>query len=693
MALVDLYWTSNQVAQAKRLGASAMNKTIWLAVLSVALWLGAMPSAGAQDPHAGLNMPSATSSGHNAMELKRNFEWDQAAVDAFGQLPVQDLGRVKPMEIYGGLRMLMLNGKRKLELPSGEVQKPGRWTMDVIFFPEAARGTRFIRIENDGVLSTVGLDTGDHRKRDWYAYNELLPARALIAQRAQAISMKERADQSPVERQLLKLGQDLDNLESMLGMLDPLRVNFDLSASPVLMELFESDTLRNVVDILDHQAAIAELMANPDPALDADKDLLRAGFMAIENSRVSGGWGPGLVPPIPGIQDSEAWWRVRDLVDLAMLDFGNTQFDVSDAVAVLRLLDQAETAKMDQVAFVGATEALQEKMLALAAQTDVPLHIEKEVFLYRFAPFIKALVLFLIGTLVLLLSTLIKDTKLTTAISWGLGLLAFGLLTYGIVMRCLIRERPPIITLYDTILFVTAVAVLACLITEWILRMRVALGAGLVLGVVGMFLASSYEAVEIASAGDTMSTVVAVLDTNYYLAIHVTTIAMGYSGGLLAAAIAHVWLLGRFFRFKEGDVKFYKGISRMVYGTLCFSLFFSLFGTVMGGIWANDSWGRFWGWDPKENGALLICLWLLLTLHLRMGGFIRDRGLSAMAIGCGAVVAASWWGVNLLNVGLHSYGFTSGVAKFLYLFWGSQLLVLILSLGDYMGRKDQPKSA
>ena len=190
-----------------------------------------------------------------------------------------------------------------------------------------------------------------------------------------------------------------------------------------------------------------------------------------------------------------------------------------------------------------------------------------------------------------------------------------------------------------------------------------------------------------------MSTVVAVLDTNYYLAIHVTTIAMGYSGGLLAAAIAHVWLLGRFFRFKEGDVKFYKGISLMVYGTLCFSLFFSLFGTVMGGIWANDSWGRFWGWDPKENGALLICLWLLLTLHLRMGGFIRDRGLSAMAIGCGAVVAASWWGVNLLNVGLHSYGFTSGVAKFLYLFWGSQLLVLILSLGDYMGRKDQPKSA
>ena len=670
-----------------------MNKTIFMTVLSVAVWLGLISGAMAQDPHAGLNMPSTSSSGHSAMELKRNFEWDQDAVDAFGRLPVQDLGRVKPMEIYGGLRMLMLNGKRKLELPSGEVQGPGRWTLDVIFFPETARGTRFIRIENDGVLSTVGLDTGDHKKRDWYTYNELLPARALIAQRAQAISMKERAEQSPVERQLLKLGQDLDNLESMLGMLDPLRVNFDLSASPVLMEIFESDTLRNVVDILDHREAIAALVANTDPALDSDKDLLRAGLQAIENARINGGWGPGLVPPVDGMQESEAWWRVRDLVDLAMLDFGNTQFDLSGPVAVLRLLDQAESAKMDQAAFVSATQALQAKMMTMAAQTDVPLHIKKEVALYRLSPFIKALMLFLVGTIVLLLSSLIKDTKVSTAVAWGFALLALGLLVYGIVMRCLIRERPPIITLYDTILFVTGVAVLACLITEWILRMRVALGAGLVLGVIGMFLASSYEAVEIASAGDTMSTVVAVLDTNYYLAIHVTTIAMGYSGGLLAAAIAHVWLLGKFFRFKEGDVKFYKGISRMVYGTLCFALFFALFGTVMGGIWANDSWGRFWGWDPKENGALLICLWLLLTLHLRMGGFIRDRGLSAMAIGAGAVVAASWWGVNLLNVGLHSYGFTSGVAKFLYIFWGSQLLVLILSLGDYMGRKGHTKSA
>ena len=44
----------------------------------------------------------------------------------------------------------------------------------------------------------------------------------------------------------------------------------------------------------------------------------------------------------------------------------------------------------------------------------------------------------------------------------------------------------------------------------------------------------------------------------------------------------------------------------MTYGTLCFAIFFSFVGTVLGGLWADDSWGRFWGWDPKENGALII---------------------------------------------------------------------------------------
>lgn len=117
----------------------------------------------------------------------------------------------------------------------------------------------------------------------------------------------------------------------------------------------------------------------------------------------------------------------------------------------------------------------------------------------------------------------------------------------------------------------------------------------------------------------------------------------------------------------------------MNYGVICFCLFFSLVGTVLGGIWANYSWGRFWGWDPKENGALMICLWCLVILHGRMAGWIREIGIHMNGIVLAIIVTFSWWGVNNLGVGLHSYGFTDGVWRALYSAWG--ILGLFMAMG------------
>ena len=75
-----------------------------------------------------------------------------------------------------------------------------------------------------------------------------------------------------------------------------------------------------------------------------------------------------------------------------------------------------------------------------------------------------------------------------------------------------------------------------------------------------------------------------------------------------------------------------KVLAKMVYGIVCFATLFSFVGTVLGGIWADQSWGRFWGWDPKENGALLIVLWNATILHARWGGLVRERGLMNLAI-------------------------------------------------------------
>jgi hypothetical protein len=101
---------------------------------------------------------------------------------------------------------------------------------------------------------------------------------------------------------------------------------------------------------------------------------------------------------------------------------------------------------------------------------------------------------------------------------------------------------------------------------------------------------------------------------------------------------------------------------------------------VLGGIWADQSWGRFWGWDPKENGALLIVIWCALILHARWSGLVRTRGMALLAIGGNMVTAWSWFGTNQLQVGLHSYGFSNTLAFGLVVFWASQLFFLGLGL-------------
>ncbi len=117
----------------------------------------------------------------------------------------------------------------------------------------------------------------------------------------------------------------------------------------------------------------------------------------------------------------------------------------------------------------------------------------------------------------------------------------------------------------------------------------------------------------------------------------------------------------------------------MVYGIVCFATLFSFVGTILGGIWADQSWGRFWGWDPKENGAVLIVLWNAVVLHARWGGLVKPRGLMCLAVFGNIVTSWSWFGVNMLGVGLHSYGFTQATFWWLIAFIASQLVIIALA--------------
>jgi len=183
----------------------------------------------------------------------------------------------------------------------------------------------------------------------------------------------------------------------------------------------------------------------------------------------------------------------------------------------------------------------------------------------------------------------------------------------------------------------------------------------------------------LAMSGDTMEMLQAVLDTNFWLATHVVCITAGYSAMFIAGFLAILYILRGVFTKSLGDATA-RTLSRMVYGIVCFATLFSFVGTILGGIWADQSWGRFWGWDPKENGALLIVLWCAIVLHARWGGLIKDRGLMAMAIFGNIVTSFSWFGVNMLGVGLHSYGFMDKAFFWLMVFVSSQLILIGLCL-------------
>jgi ABC-type transport system involved in cytochrome c biogenesis permease subunit len=183
----------------------------------------------------------------------------------------------------------------------------------------------------------------------------------------------------------------------------------------------------------------------------------------------------------------------------------------------------------------------------------------------------------------------------------------------------------------------------------------------------------------LAMTGDTMEMMRAVLDTNFWLATHVVVVTLGYASTFVAGFLAIIYILrGVFTNTLSPETA--KSLARMVYGIVCFATLFSFVGTVLGGIWADQSWGRFWGWDPKENGALLIVLWNATILHARWGGLVRERGLMNLAVVGNIVTSWSWFGVNMLGIGLHSYGFTDAAFRWLMLFVGSQIALIILGL-------------
>jgi cytochrome c-type biogenesis protein CcsB len=314
---------------------------------------------------------------------------------------------------------------------------------------------------------------------------------------------------------------------------------------------------------------------------------------------------------------------------------------------------------------------------------------DTKAFLHAMIIDLFAFVLAAVALLTLALAPQLSESLRRSAV-W-IVVLGFFVHTFGLVFRMYLEGRPPVTNLYSSAIFIGWGAILFGLMLERIYRLGIGIAVGSLIGAISLIIAHN-----LALGGDTMKMLQAVLDTNIWLATHVVIITLGYAATFVAGilGIAYV-LLGLFTPLlrqgvsrdgvattgRAGAAELGKVLAKMAYAIVCFATLFSFTGTVLGGIWADQSWGRFWGWDPKENGALVIVLWNAVVLHARWGGLVRERGVMVMVIIGNIVTAWSWFGVNLLSIGLHSYGFMEGGAKWLYyVFVPSQLLVIALGL-------------
>jgi ABC-type transport system involved in cytochrome c biogenesis permease subunit len=287
-------------------------------------------------------------------------------------------------------------------------------------------------------------------------------------------------------------------------------------------------------------------------------------------------------------------------------------------------------------------------------------------------PFMRCIELYLLAYILVSLAWVFYTGPLSRASIWVIAL-AFLIHTVALIGRMYISGRPPVTNLYSSAIFIPWGIVVLGMGLEYFYRNGVGLAAASVAGFLSMVIAQN-----LAADGDTMKMLQAVLDTNFWLATHVVIVTLGYAATFLAGLLGIIYVLkgvlGTTMTKEES-----KDIGRMIYGIICFAILFSFVGTILGGIWADQSWGRFWGWDPKENGAVLIVLWNALVLHARWAGLVRERGLAALAIGGNIVTSWSWFGTNMLGVGLHSYGFMDSALLWLLMFVGTQLALITVA--------------
>lgn len=615
-------------------------------------------------------------------------------------------------------------------------KKPAiEWLADVVFQADGHKNVQILRIESLSVAAALGLPKS--RKGLKYTLAELERARPELDMLLSIAKGKDESQWTPLEKRLYDVSEKMEMIyaiqlafnksparnseepfaklqlaRNLMASTAPRNVYIDGEgwvATPVaeqrkyLQTIAEENDLSSLRDVADYltmkyvlpekrnelieTVVVSNLMGQPEAVerLKQKENLTtNREVEAFVIGRIRSNRNPlEALPPAAKLEVNRLMteevfpqlpvWSSNVLRTLIQINGGNdalpniddSSYETMEALRTAYLAGDAETFNStleDELASISANPPKEYSSKKMAA----------EKFYNGFSPFYMAIIVYIFGCVITLFAWM-GPRKL----NWvAFGVIVFAVLLHilGIYLRVVISDRPPVTNLYSSFIFVTAGVVIIMLIVEAATRMGV---GNMLAGICGVGLLIWAWSNSIKN-GDTFTVLVAVLDTQFWLTTHVLCISMGYVATLGAGMLGVAFLIGSLLsRGFDKDVR--KTFGKLIYGIVCFALLLSFFGTVLGGLWGDDSWGRFWGWDPKENGALMIVFWNAVVLHARWAGMIRERGLAGLAIIGNVVTIWSWEGVNQLGVGLHSYGVSEGRLQMIIFIAGFHCLLAALA--------------
>ena len=568
----------------------------------------------------------------------------------FGKLPVLMDGRFQPFDSVARNSLLQIRARQTVavgENGSPQTMTAMEWLLEVIMKPEQADDRKIFRIDNNEVTELLKLP--DNQK--YYSFNQIRPQADEIEKQANRIEAIDSSNRTVFETQLMKLFSEM-NLYQRL----------EISLKPPGTDDFAAELEAYQKSIAPGIAAVNARDAGQKFNQDAFNTLV--GFMGNYET-VARFALPLTIPPADASLPRDDWQNIgTNLMQTARTG------EINPAAKYYAEMVSAYRANQPS----DFNQAIIGYRVWLADHFEPQLRkASREFFFSTLQPFYKATVIYVFALVLGLLSWFNLSDWLRRSSFYLVGL-AWIIHTFGLVFRMVLEGRPPVTNLYSSAIFIGWAAVILGMVLEKIYRDGIGCVVAAFVGFVTQVIAHN-----LALSGDTMEMMRAVLDTNFWLATHVVTVTLGYASTFVAGLLAIIYILrGMFTPTLTPETA--KSLARMVYGIVCFATLFSFVGTVLGGIWADQSWGRFWGWDPKENGALLIVLWNATILHARWGGLVRERGLMNLAVIGNIVTSWSWFGVNMLGIGLHSYGFTDAAFKWLMLFIASQFVIILLGL-------------